>query len=76
MEDVLTARSGHGTRPEVIAEVLAAIGDCAVVLSYEEDRAFTGVGLGRFGAVGSTRLDWTGLDWTGLDWTTLIGSPN
>jgi hypothetical protein len=62
MEDVLTARSGYGTHPEVIAEVLAAIGDSAVVLSYEEDRAIAGVSLSRFGAVGSTRLDWNGAE--------------
>lgn len=60
--DVLSAGSGYGVHPEVIAEVLAAVGDAAVVLSYEEDRAFAAVGLSRFGAVGSTRLDWGGVE--------------
>ncbi|MEU9288242.1 hypothetical protein AB0D57_26965 [Streptomyces sp. NPDC048275] len=53
---------GYGTHPEAIAEVVAAVGDAAVVLSYEEDRAFAAVSLSRFGAVGSTRLDWHGVE--------------
>jgi hypothetical protein len=61
-ERALGAEAGYGTHPEVIAALLAAIGDAAMVLSCEEDRSFAAVSLSRFGSVGSSRLDWSGVE--------------
>ncbi|MGW3410310.1 hypothetical protein [Streptomyces sp. NPDC000888] len=58
----MSARANYGTHPAAIAEVLDAVGDAAMVLSYEEDRAFAAVSLNRFGAIGSVRLDWHGVE--------------
>ncbi|MFF1678841.1 hypothetical protein ACFVYG_22735 [Streptomyces sp. NPDC058256] len=49
----MSAKANYGTHPAAIAEVLDAVGDAAMVLSYEEDRAFAAVSLNRFGAIGS-----------------------
>ncbi|MFE2413435.1 hypothetical protein ACFXDE_34380 [Kitasatospora sp. NPDC059408] len=38
--------------------MLDAVGDSVMLLSYEEDTAFASLSLGRFPAVGSSRLDW------------------
>ncbi|WP_371795521.1 hypothetical protein [Streptomyces sp. NBC_01718] len=53
-----TGQRGYGVHRAVMTQLLAAVGDAAVVLSYEEDRSFAAAGLSRFSAVGSTRLDW------------------
>ncbi|MGW5610440.1 hypothetical protein ACWEWI_30975 [Streptomyces sp. NPDC003753] len=58
----MDAAVGYGTQPEAIATVLEAAGGAAVVLSYEEDRAFAALSLNHFGAVGSSRLDWHGAE--------------
>lgn len=52
----------YGTCSEQIAGVLKVVGDSAMVLSYEEDRAFAALSLDRFGAIGSSRLDWGGAE--------------
>jgi hypothetical protein len=53
------AEAHYGTQLDAIAGLLAAVGDAAVVLSYDEDRAFAALSLSRFGSVGSARLDWS-----------------
>ncbi|WP_030693124.1 hypothetical protein [Streptomyces globisporus] len=58
----MSARESYGTRPEYIAEVLALLGEDALLLSYEEQRAFAEVSLDRFEAIGSGRLDWRGAE--------------
>ncbi|MFF3331620.1 hypothetical protein ACFYWX_18945 [Streptomyces sp. NPDC002888] len=52
------AEASYGTQADGIAALLGAVGDAAVVLSYEEDRTFAALSLSRFGSVGSSRLDW------------------
>jgi len=52
----------YGTHAQPLARVLEAVGDSAMLLSYEEDRAFAALSLGRFPAVGSSRLDWRGAE--------------
>ncbi|MFF0085353.1 hypothetical protein ACFYR1_37480 [Streptomyces canus] len=52
----------YGTQPEEIAALLEAVGEAAMVLSFREDRTFAALCVGRFGAVGSTRLDWAGAE--------------
>ncbi|MCX5406275.1 hypothetical protein OHA37_20670 [Streptomyces sp. NBC_00335] len=52
----------YGTYRESVAELLEAAAGEAIVLSYEEDRAFAALGLNRFGTVGSLRLDWRGAE--------------
>ncbi|WP_438268020.1 CDI toxin immunity protein [Kitasatospora purpeofusca] len=52
----------YGTHAEPLARVLEAVGDSAMLLSYEEDRAFAALSLGRFPSVGSSRLDWDGAE--------------
>ncbi|MHA5052619.1 hypothetical protein [Streptomyces sp. SD15] len=42
--------------------LLEVVGESAMVLSFHEDRTFAALSLGRFGAVGSTRLDWHGAE--------------
>ncbi|MBK5994257.1 hypothetical protein JHN53_21950 [Streptomyces sp. MBT58] len=42
--------------------MLEVVGDSAMLLSYEEDRAFAALSLGRFPSVGSSRLDWHGAE--------------
>ncbi|MBT2378636.1 hypothetical protein J7E90_15060 [Streptomyces sp. ISL-111] len=54
--------TGYGMHPEHIAALLAASGEAAIVLTYDEDRAFAGVSLDRFASVNSTRLDWQGVE--------------
>ncbi|MET7503643.1 hypothetical protein [Streptomyces microflavus] len=54
--------TGYGMHPENIADLLAAAGDAAIVLTYAEDRAFAGVSLNHFASVNSTRLDWQGVE--------------
>ncbi|MFG2307619.1 hypothetical protein ACGFS9_02845 [Streptomyces sp. NPDC048566] len=46
----------------MIAELLCVLGDAAMVLSYDEDRAFAALSLSRFDSVGSARLDWRGAE--------------
>ncbi|MFF9113484.1 hypothetical protein [Streptomyces sp. NPDC014805] len=58
----MSAGTDYGTQPDAIAGLLAAVGDAAVVLSYEEDRTFAALSLSRIGAVASSRLDWTGAE--------------
>ncbi|MFD5057055.1 hypothetical protein [Streptomyces sp. NPDC058394] len=53
-----TGQRGYGVHRDAITQVLAAVGDAAVVLSYEEDHSFAAASLSRFSAVRSTRLDW------------------
>ncbi|MEV4946861.1 hypothetical protein [Streptomyces sp. NPDC053755] len=52
----------YGTHPEQIAALLDAAGEAAMVLSFREDRAFAAMSVGRFRAVRSTRLDWSGAE--------------
>ncbi len=52
----------YGTYPEEIATLLDVVGESAMVLSFQEDRTFAALSLGRFGAVGSCRLDWQGAE--------------
>ncbi|MFF3459659.1 hypothetical protein ACFYXH_36270 [Streptomyces sp. NPDC002730] len=59
---MLSGSEMYGTQPERIAGVLEALGESGMVLSYEEDRAFAALSLERFGAVGSSRLDWHGAE--------------
>jgi hypothetical protein len=59
---VVSAEAGYGTQPDVIEALLAAVGDAVAVLSYDEDRTFAALSLGRFGSVGSSRLDWSGAE--------------
>ncbi|MFZ4268315.1 hypothetical protein [Streptomyces arboris] len=54
--------TGYGMYPEDIAALLAAAGEAAIVLTYEEDRAFADLSLNRFASVNSTRLDWQGVE--------------
>jgi hypothetical protein len=59
----LSAVAGYGTQSDVLAALLAVVGDAAVaVLSYDEDRSFAALSLDRFGSVGSSRLDWSGVE--------------
>ncbi|MFJ8585864.1 hypothetical protein ACIRD2_14545 [Streptomyces sp. NPDC093595] len=58
----MSAEAAYGTQPGTIAAVLRAAGDAAMVLSYAEDRACAALALNRFGAIGSTRLDWHGAE--------------
>ncbi|GLP71492.1 hypothetical protein TUSST3_81120 [Streptomyces sp. TUS-ST3] len=58
----MSAEAGYGTQPDVLAALLAVIGDAGTVLSYDEDRSFAALSLGRFGSVGSSRLDWSGVE--------------
>ncbi|CAM5470501.1 hypothetical protein SATRM34S_03185 [Streptomyces atroolivaceus] len=60
--DILSARAGYGTHPEVIAAIVEAAGDAVMVLSYDEDRSLAESGLSRFGPAGSARLDWSGAE--------------
>lgn len=52
------AGTAYGTQRETIAPLLEAVGHAGMILSYDENRAFAAQSLNRFGAVGSTRLDW------------------
>ncbi|MFF3756799.1 hypothetical protein [Streptomyces sp. NPDC002185] len=52
----------YGTHPGAIAALLEAAGEAAMVLSFQEDRTFAALSVGRFGTVGSTRLDWAGAE--------------
>ncbi|MEU7513016.1 hypothetical protein AB0B13_13545 [Streptomyces sp. NPDC042898] len=52
----------YGTHPEGIAALLEVSGASTMVLSFREDRALAALSVGRFGAVGSTRLDWSGAE--------------
>ncbi len=54
--------TGYGMYPEDIAALLAAAGEAAIVLTFEEDRAFADLSLNRFASVNSTRLDWQGVE--------------
>lgn len=54
--------TGYGMYPESIAELLAAVRAVAVVLTYNEHRAFADLSLNRFASVNSTRLDWQGVE--------------
>ncbi|MCX4641428.1 MULTISPECIES: hypothetical protein [unclassified Streptomyces] len=56
----MSASEGYGTHPEEIAALLEAVGESMMVLSFREDRSFAALSVERFGAVGSTRLDWSG----------------
>ncbi|MFI9170983.1 hypothetical protein [Streptomyces lincolnensis] len=58
----MSAETGYGTQPDVIAALLTAVGDAATVLSYDEDRSFAVLSLSRFASVGSSRLDWSGAE--------------
>ncbi|MFE9440742.1 hypothetical protein ACFYO2_17360 [Streptomyces sp. NPDC006602] len=58
----MSAEASYGTQPDVIAALLAAVGDAVAVLSYDEDRTFAALSLGDFGSVGSSRLDWSGAE--------------
>ncbi|WP_225803512.1 hypothetical protein [Streptomyces sp. NK15101] len=58
----MSARESYGTRPEYIADVLGLLGEDALLLSYEEHRAFARVSLNRFEAIGSARVDWRGAE--------------
>ncbi|MFG2593988.1 hypothetical protein [Streptomyces sp. NPDC048438] len=51
----------YGTHPGAIAALLDAVGEAAMVLSFQY-RTFAALSVGRFGAVGSTRLDWAGAE--------------
>ncbi|AXL89406.1 hypothetical protein C4J65_14690 [Streptomyces sp. CB09001] len=56
------AEAGYGTQVEVLAGLLEVLGDAAMVLPYDEDSTFAALSLSRFGAVGSSRLDWRGAE--------------
>ncbi|MFC9947070.1 hypothetical protein [Streptomyces pratensis] len=58
----MSGGTGYGTCPEVIAAIVEAAGDAAVVLSYDENRSFAALSLNRYGSVGSCRLDWSGTE--------------
>lgn len=58
----MSAEAGYGTQSDVLAGLLAVVGDAGAVLSYDEDRSFAALSLSRFGSVGSSRLDWSGAE--------------
>jgi hypothetical protein len=59
---IVGASEMYGTHARPLAGMLEAVGDSAMLLSYEEDRAFAALSLGRFPALGSSRLDWHGVE--------------
>lgn len=52
----------YGTHPGQIAALLDVVGESVIVLSFQEDRAFAALSVGRFGTEGSSRLDWRGVE--------------
>lgn len=54
----MSAGETYGTHREQISGLLGVVGASVMVLSFQEDRVFAALSVDRFGAMGSSRLDW------------------